>query len=99
MIKTFKAIWDRANRWRIKEPQDKLDIHGKYREVFGTASGEVVLADICKRNFVFSSAFHPNPHESAHNEGRRVAALSILLFVNKDQNELIHETDTKPSSD
>lgn len=99
MIKFFKKLIDRARQWQIKEPKDKVAIHQKYREVFDSPSGEVVLADICKRNFVFGSAFHPNPYEAAHNEGRRATALSILLFLNKDQNELIpDETPTESST-
>ena len=87
----FLKLLDIAKRWQVKEPKDRADLHEQYRQTFGTDAGKVVLADICKRNFVFGSAFHPNAHEAAHNEGRRFLALSILTFVNKHPDEVTHD--------
>lgn len=98
MISRIKKLLGLAKGNRIREANDLVQLHRQYCAVFGTEDGQAVLADICKRNFVFDSAFSMNPQELASNEGRRYAVLSILRFLEKNENELNKSNETTAQS-
>lgn len=61
-----------------------------YRQVFDGPQGRIVLKHICRQGFVFHSTFVAgDPSQTALNEGQRRLALSILRFINLDQEKLV----------
>lgn len=64
---------------------DKLAMHEKYQEVFGSPAGQEVLMHIMKAGFVFKPTFvRGDVNETMLNEGSRRLALSILKIYGKD---------------
>ena len=60
--------------------------------VFSTDDGKVVLAQICKENFIFDTTFvKGDPQQTALNEGRRQVAIGLLKFVNKNPDTLLKQ--------
>lgn len=97
MMKSFLELYQWWKRNRVKDQQGVLDLHQKYRNVFGTPAGRDVLASICKNNFVWDSTFVPgDPYKTALREGQRYGALSILLYIEKEQQELTRNDETTP---
>jgi hypothetical protein len=78
-----------ARRWiSLKNP---YKVQAMYKSVFDTPEGQVVLAHICKHNFVFRTTYvqGADPTKVAFNEGKRHTALSILRFVNKSPEQFL----------
>lgn len=96
MLKRFRELLV-----KLKRPRGEIDPplawHQRYKEVFSTPNGELVLAHILKNNFVFDSDFTSNPQSDAHKEGRRYAALSIFRLIERDPKELIQHENTPES--
>ena len=57
--------------------EDLLKLHQAYKRLISTDDGVIVLEDLERRAFVRSSAFHHDPFQHAHNEGRRSLVLHI----------------------
>ena len=55
-----------------------------YKEVFATEAGKVVLDDLMKSNYFFTSTQTGDSHETSFNEGRRSVILAILNYVSLD---------------
>ena len=54
-----------------------------YKEVFGTNSGKLVLADMMKRFGVFRNSYrHDDPHGTSYCEGQRSVVLDLLRHMN-----------------
>jgi len=64
------------------------DLLIKYRHVFGTEDGRVVLSDLLERCGVMTSSFRRDDKETFFNEGMRNVALMILNFINTDPETL-----------
>lgn len=65
-------------------------IKERYRVVFDSPDGRIVLMDICKNCFLLKSTHVPgDPHTSAIQEGARVVALNILGRLGYDYTEFI----------
>jgi hypothetical protein len=97
MLNKFRELLANYSAHKVKERDDLLGWHQRYRAVFGTPDGQLVLADIMKKNFVFDAAEVGNPSVSTLREGQRYAALSIFRFIERDPKELIeHENTTRP---
>jgi hypothetical protein len=60
------------------------DLLIKYRMVFGSPEGRVVLSDILERCGMMASSFRRDDKETFFNEGMRNVALMILNFINTD---------------
>jgi len=61
-----------------------------YRAVFDETNpqSQIVLADLCKRGFVFDSTFvRGDAHETSLNEGARRLILSVIRFIHRDINQ------------
>tara|TARA_R100000808_G_C2112863_1_gene126426 strand:+ start:595 stop:852 length:258 start_codon:yes stop_codon:yes gene_type:complete len=68
----------------VRQGKDIVKLQEQYKSVFESKDGQVVLAHICKVGYVLDSTFVPgDSHGSAHNEGMRRLALSILKFLKK----------------
>lgn len=57
--------------------EEILRLHQAYKRLMATEDGALVLDDLERRAFVRSSAFHLDPFQHAHNEGRRSLVLHI----------------------
>lgn len=69
---------------------DRATIHQSYQAVFNTSDGERVLRHLMKIGFVTRPTMVPgDPYQTAHNEGSRRLALSILSFVKRDHDEML----------
>lgn len=69
--------------------RDKKRIQEAYKTVFDSPDGEIVMAHLCKVNFVFSTTFvKGDPYQTALHEGQRRLALSILRQLNVDYSKL-----------
>ncbi len=71
---------------------NRVSLHEAYVQTFESPQGMRVLRHIMKIGHVTSSTLvSGDPTTTAHNEGRRNLALSILRFVKKDHEELLAE--------
>ena len=74
--------------------QDLKQLHDSYRAIFDNKDGERVLAHLCKVGFVNDTSYVcGDPYETAHREGQRRFVLSILRFLNRTPQEIIHITE------
>jgi hypothetical protein len=101
VIKKWRDMVDWWKRHHVKDNDEFIALHHKYKDVFGTPDGMDVLADLCKRNHVFdNTVFAPgDPGTTQFKEGRREAVMRILTFMENDpeeafkrQQEQNHET-------
>ena len=60
----------------------------RYRKVFGSTDGQIVLKDIVSMCGLTRSSFDQDPHKTAFFEGQRSIALRILKSVNISDGEL-----------
>jgi hypothetical protein len=69
--------------------RNKSRVNEAYKSVFTTPEGEIVLAHLCKVNFVFTTTFvKGDPYQTALHEGQRRLTLSILRQLNVDYTKL-----------
>jgi len=63
----------------------------KYKEVFETEAGQIVLMDLAKRFHMFSSTFKPGvpTEELLLKEGQRTVAMHIFAAAEVDPNQLL----------
>ena len=67
----------------------RAELIADYRTVFGTPSGQRVLADIARRAGVMQTSFNGDgPDATAFREGRRRMALEIIETINADPDTL-----------
>lgn len=67
-------------------------LHQAYRRLFSSPDGQVVLKHLCKRAHVNGSTFVAgDPHMTSHNEGKRHIVLSILRYINKNEDDLMRQ--------
>lgn len=70
----------------------RLAIRKSYRQVFNTEDGKQVLAHLSKNCFLTQTTFVAgDPHQTAMNEGSRRVVLSILSFLNVDEQKLLKQ--------
>ena len=62
----------------------KRDLIIRYKRLFDTEDGKDVLKDLIRAGRVDASCFHPDPYETAYNEGARDIVLRILKTINTD---------------
>lgn len=66
------------------------ELRERYRSLFSTPAGQVVLADLLARSNVFATTFNAeNSHDTAYREGQR----SVGLFL---YNILAEQPDVRP---
>ena len=85
MSRVWKTFAERREKRDVaaEERQRRID----YRAVFGSDTGQRVLADIMQRCGVMQTSFRPGlPDETAYNQGRQRAALEIVQTINMDPN-------------
>lgn len=63
----------------------------KYRSVFGTPEGRLVLQDICKQAGLGKCAFHKEERDTTMALGRQHLAISILRFMEMDDSAVIEQ--------
>ena len=64
-------------------------LQGKYKNLFSTPDGQIVLEDLLRRFYVYSSTHvKDDPTTSAHREGQRQVVLHILKLSKLDSNYL-----------
>lgn len=99
MLSAFRQRLGLYVQFRAREREDLIAWQQRYKEVFGTESGALVLADICKRNYVFDSTYAVvgGSNLTELHEGQRRAALSILRFVDRDTKDLIQNDENTPN--
>lgn len=74
--------------------QDLKQLHDSYRAVFDSKDGERVLTHLCKVGFVNDTSYvSGDPYETAHREGQRRLVLSILRFLDRTPQEILHITE------
>lgn len=56
----------------------------RYKEVFASESGKIILEDLMKTFSVLDSTFDPDPYIHAYNEGARGVVMRILKTINTD---------------
>ena len=67
----------------------KKQLKADYETTFGTDAGKRVLADLCGRHFVFSSAMVPgDPYHTHYNDGRRSVVTDLMSFLSVSVAEL-----------
>lgn len=93
MLEAFLKMLGTGQKNKVQEQKDLVNKLQRYKAVFGSPDGELVLADILKNNFVFDAIEVGNPNITAFREGQRYAALSIFRAVHKDQNEILKQKD------
>lgn len=59
-----------------------------YQVTLGSPDGKIVVADLVAFCFGRKSAFDPDPHVRARNEGRREVLLRIMEFCNLSLDEI-----------
>lgn len=64
-----------------KKQQEKIT---RYKEVFSSESGKMVLADLMSTFSVLDSTFDPDPYIHAYNEGARSVVMRVLKTINTD---------------
>lgn len=70
----------------------RVTLHEAYQSVFSTEQGKQVLTHLVKEGYILKSTFVAgDPHRTSLNEGKRLLALSILKFVNKDHDGVIKQ--------
>lgn len=74
-----------------KKKISKIDYVKLYKEVFGTEQGQLVLADLCRKFYIFRPTKLPKgaPGDMEHCEGMRNVVLFILSQVEYDLNTLL----------
>lgn len=73
----------------VRNAKQRSVIRERYRRVFGTEDGRVVLAHILRQGHVLSTTFVAgDSHQTALNEGMRRLALSIARAVYKNETEM-----------
>jgi hypothetical protein len=59
-----------------------------YRRLFSTEDGKIVLGDLMKSCFMYSSTIAQNPYDTYFNEGMRSAILRIIQTANISAQEI-----------
>jgi hypothetical protein len=78
----------------------RKEIQKLYKQVFGTDEGKKVLAHLMRNGFIAKSTFVAgDPHQSAMNEGSRRVVLSILTFMNKNEDEMQKQIEQELSNE
>lgn len=63
---------------KIRTLLDKAFVRKAYRDLFNSEIGQVVLADMLRQGFVFTTTYVRNdPIETAHREGMRRFVMSV----------------------
>ena len=65
----------------------------KYREVFGSEAGQLVLMDLAKRFYMFETTYKrgETARDSDTKEGMRTAILHIFATAEVDPNQLLSQ--------
>ena len=79
-------VWSKVFKEILK---DRARIHDSYRSVFQSANGQVVLSHMMKKFGVTTPSFvQGDAQATAFKEGQRHVVLTIMKFINKNQEEL-----------
>jgi hypothetical protein len=76
-----------------------MDLARRYRRVFNSEDGKIILADLEKRCFGKHPSFDENPIRMAFNEGRRSVYLSIQTMLELDLKKLKEQEDASNESE
>ena len=63
-------------------------VYSAYRTFFTSEDGQIVMADLCKSNHIFSTTIGTNSEETHYNEGKRSVILQIQRTAAMTNNEL-----------
>lgn len=69
---------------------DFVRLKQSYREVFGTALGKKVLADLAKSCHAASTTADPDPREQSRKEGKRQIWLRIQNMIHLPDEEIFN---------
>ncbi len=79
-------VWSKVFKEILKS---RARVHESYQSVFHSAEGQVVLNHMMKKFGVVTPSFvHGDPQATAFKEGQRHVVLTIMKFINKNQDEL-----------
>jgi hypothetical protein len=67
-----------------KAHQKRVTLSHRYKRVFATPDGSLVLRDLMRAHYVVSNTYNKDPIEMAFNEGQRNVVLRILKLVKED---------------
>lgn len=66
-----------------------VDSINRYKEVFHSENGRLILLDLLKSTNVIGTSFSPDPYETAFNEGQKAVVLRILRTIETDPAQLL----------
>lgn len=98
-MKLWRKLRERLSEFKKRKADDAEEyrrLRERYKAVFGSAEGEEVLLDICRKGCVFDTTFVAgDPYHTVLNEGSRRAAMDIVDILELDFEQLNkkHETD------
>ena len=83
--------------WLRRKFAKRINVHENYQLVFSTPQGKEVLAHILKEGFMFKATSalkndgSVDSNQTLLNEGKRMLALSIFKYVNKDHTQMVQQ--------